>query len=129
MFYAQQNQLQDAAGFLQKAIELPTGLPRSLEQFGCSLCPRAGLCESRGAIHSCIRVHPASISRISNLARLYVMQNDKTKAKEILQELPSLQPKTECQTSHGCTELIALSGPRKFRRIPASDLYNRNHSL
>ena len=41
---------------------------------------------------TCIRVAPNFDQSYLNLARLYVMQNDKEKAREVLQELLRVQP-------------------------------------
>jgi tetratricopeptide (TPR) repeat protein len=92
MFYAQQNQLQDAAGFLQKAIALRPDYPEALNNLGVLFVREQDYARAAEQFKSCILVHPVFDQSYLNLARLYVMQNDRAKAKEILQDLLRLQP-------------------------------------
>jgi Tfp pilus assembly protein PilF len=55
MFYAQQGQMQQASDYLQRAVDLRPDYPEALNNLGCSLCARAGLCEGGGAVQD---LHP-----------------------------------------------------------------------
>jgi Tfp pilus assembly protein PilF len=47
---------------------------------------------------TCIRVAPSFDQSYLNLARLYAMQKDKDKAKDVLQQLLRLQPQNPAAT-------------------------------
>jgi tetratricopeptide (TPR) repeat protein len=54
---------------------------------------------------TCIRIVPSFDQSYLNLARLYALQNDREKAKEVLQELLRIQP----QNSNAKEALEALA--------------------
>jgi Flp pilus assembly protein TadD len=92
MFYAQQNQMQQASDYLQKAIELRPDYPEALNNLGILFVRAQNYSKAEEQFRTCIRVAPNFDQSYLNLARLDAMRGDKEGAREIVQELLRLQP-------------------------------------
>ena len=92
MLYAQQNQLQPAAGYLQKAIELHPAYPEALNNLGIVFVRLQNYAKAEEQFKTGIKLAPNNDQSYLNLARLYAMQNDRDKAREVLEELLRIQP-------------------------------------
>ena len=85
MLYARQQQLDRASNFLEKAVVLRPDYPDALNNLGVLLVREEHTPEAKEKFETCIRVAPGFDQAYLNLARLYVLLNDKEKAREILQ--------------------------------------------
>ena len=92
MFYAQQGQTQSAADYLQKESICDPVIPRPLNNLGVLFVRAKNYASAETEFKTCIQAAPKFDQPYLNLARLYVMQNDKEKAREALQELLRVQP-------------------------------------
>jgi Flp pilus assembly protein TadD len=92
MLSAQQGQEQAAADYLQKAIALRPGYPEALNNLGVLYTREKKYAEAEAQFQACIQAAPNFDQSYMNLARLYVIQNDKAKALKTLEELLRVQP-------------------------------------
>jgi Flp pilus assembly protein TadD len=92
MLYAQQDQMQRASEYLQRAIGLRPDYPEALNNLGVLFVRGQDYTKAEEQFKAGIRVAPNFDQSYLNLARLYMMQNNKEKAKGILLELLSMQP-------------------------------------
>ena len=91
-FTLSKDQTQSAADYLQKAIDLRPDYPEALNNLGVLFVRAKNYASAEAQFKTCIRVAPNFDQPYLNLARLYVMQNDKEKAREVLLELLRVQP-------------------------------------
>jgi Flp pilus assembly protein TadD len=92
MLNAQQNQLQAAAQFLQRAIQLRPTYPEALNNLGIVFVRLHEYSQAEDQFKTGIRLAPENDQAYLNLARLYAMEQDKEKARQVLQELLKAQP-------------------------------------
>jgi Flp pilus assembly protein TadD len=92
MFYAQQSQMENASNYLQKAVELRADYPEALNNLGVLFVREQSYAKAEEQFKTCIRLVPSFDQSYLNLARLYALQNDREKAKEVLQDLLHMQP-------------------------------------
>jgi Flp pilus assembly protein TadD len=92
MLHAQQNQLQPAADYLQKAIELRPGYPEALNNLGIIFVRLQYYEKAEEQFKTGIRLAPTNDQSYLNLARLYAMRSDNERARDVLQELLRVQP-------------------------------------
>jgi tetratricopeptide (TPR) repeat protein len=92
MVFAQLNDTGRAYAFLQKALAARRVYPEALNNLGI-LCLRTGRAEeAKKSFAESIRVAPGFEQPYLNLARVYSIEGDKAKAREILQELLKVHP-------------------------------------
>ena len=87
-----QNQLQAAAQYLQKAIQLRPSYPEALNNLGIVFVRLQDNVHAEDQFKTGIRLAPDNDQAYLNLARLYAMENDKEKATQILNQLLQIQP-------------------------------------
>lgn len=92
MLNAQQNQMQAAVQYLQRAIQLRPAYPEALNNLGIVFVRLQKLSAAEDQFKTGIRLAPENDQAYLNLARLYAIENDKERAREVLQELLKLQP-------------------------------------
>ena len=92
MLYAQQGQLEQAKESLQKAISLRPDYAEALNNLGVLFVRAQNLAGAEQEFKAGIRAAPQYDQPYLNLARLYAMQNERQKAREVLQELLRVQP-------------------------------------
>jgi Flp pilus assembly protein TadD len=92
MLYAQQNRLETAADYLRKAIRLRPDYPEALNNLGVVFVRGQNYAKAEEQFKTGIHVAPQFDQSYLNLARLYLLRNDKEKAKEVLLDLLRLQP-------------------------------------
>jgi tetratricopeptide (TPR) repeat protein len=73
-------------------VSLRPGYPDALNNLGVLLVREQKYPQAKEKFETCIRVAPNYDQAYLNLARLYVVLNEKEKAKEILQALLHQQP-------------------------------------
>ena len=95
MFYAQQSQVQSAANYLQKAVELRRDYPEALNNLGVLFVREENYSKAEEQFKTCIRIVPSFDQSYLNLARLYALRNDRAKAREVLQDLLRMQPQNQ----------------------------------
>ena len=78
--------------YLQKSNRTPAGLPEAMNNLGILLVRQQDYAQAEEQFKTCIRLGPGFDQSYMNLARLYAMQDDKDKAREVLQELLRVQP-------------------------------------
>jgi Flp pilus assembly protein TadD len=84
--------MQRASDYLQKAVALRPDYPEALNNLGILFVRGQEYSKAEEQFKTCILVAPNFDQSYLNLARLYAMQNDKEKAREVLQGLLRLQP-------------------------------------
>jgi Flp pilus assembly protein TadD len=94
MLNAQQDHMQPAAEYLQKAIELKPDYAEALNNLGVLFVRAQDYAKAEEEFRSGIRVAPNYEQSYLNLARLYAMKNDRGKAREVLQDLLRVQPQS-----------------------------------
>jgi Flp pilus assembly protein TadD/peroxiredoxin len=92
MLYAQQGQMQQASDYLERAVELRPDYPEALNNLGVIFVRGQAYANAEEQFKTCIRLAPNFDQSYFNLARLYSMRNDKPGAREVLQQLLTLQP-------------------------------------
>ena len=92
MLYAQQDQLKAAAAYLKKAIELRPDYPEALNNYGVLLIREDEFARAEEQFQTCVRVAPGFGDSYLNLARLYVLQHEREKAKAALSDLLHVHP-------------------------------------
>jgi Flp pilus assembly protein TadD/peroxiredoxin len=92
MLYARQDQLEKAEQFLRKAADLRPGYPDALNNLGVLLVRQGRASDAESIFRDCIRSNPSFDQPYLNLARLYMLSNDREKARAALQSLLNLQP-------------------------------------
>ena len=92
MLYARQGQAQNALLYLEKAVSLRPGYPDALNNLGVLLVQAQRYLDAEQQFKTCIGVGANFDQAYLNLARLYVLMNDKQKAKEVLLSLLRQQP-------------------------------------
>jgi Flp pilus assembly protein TadD len=92
MLYAQREQMPLAKQYLEKAISLRPDYPDALNNMGVILVREQRYPEAEEKFKTCIQSAPNFDQAYLNLARLYVILNDKEKAKGVLQGLLRQQP-------------------------------------
>jgi Flp pilus assembly protein TadD len=97
--------MQSASSYLQRAIELRTDYPEALNNLGVLFVHEQEYVKAEEQFKTCIRIVPSFDQSYLNLARLYALQNDREKAKEVLQDLLRIQP----QNSNAKEALEALA--------------------
>ena len=95
MLYAQQDQPQLAGDYLQRAVSLRPDYPDALNNLGVLFVREQRYPEAEEQFKTCIRVAPNFDQGYLNLARLYVLLNDKEKAREVLHALLRLRPSAQ----------------------------------
>jgi Flp pilus assembly protein TadD/peroxiredoxin len=92
MLYAQRGQMQQASDYLQRAVELRPDYPEALNNLGVLFVRGQAYSKAEEQFKTCIRLAPNFDQSYFNLARLYAMRGDKQDAREVLQQLLTLQP-------------------------------------
>ncbi len=92
MLYARQGQTQTALPYLEKAVSLRPDYPDALNNLGVLLVQEQRYPEAEQRFQDCIQVAPNFDQAYLNLARLYVILDDKEKAREVLLALLRQQP-------------------------------------
>ena len=92
MLYARQGQSQSALQYLEKSVSLRPDYPDALNNLGVLLVQAQRYPEAEQKFKTCIQVAPNFDQAYLNLARLYVVMNDKEKAREVLLALLRQQP-------------------------------------
>lgn len=92
MLYAQQNANQDAQEKFQQALKLRPGYADALNNFGVLLVREQRYSDAEQKFQQCISNNPDFDQAYMNLARLYLLLNDKAKAREVLGTLLRHQP-------------------------------------
>ena len=92
MLNAQQDRMQLASEYLQKALDLRPEYPEALNNLGVLFVRAADYSKAEEEFKTGIRVAPNYDQSYLNLARLYAMRKDMDKAREVLRQLLLLQP-------------------------------------
>ena len=92
MLAAQQNRAEFAADYLNKAIELRPDYPEALNNLGVLSVRAKDYSKAEEKFRTGIRVAPNYDQSYLNLARLFSLQGETEKAKDVLQELLRLEP-------------------------------------
>jgi len=92
MLYAQQDQLQRAAQYLERAVSLRPDYSDALNNLGVLLVRQEHYSQAKERFETCIRAAPNFDQAYLNLARLYVILKDKEKARSVLLALLQQQP-------------------------------------
>ena len=92
MLYAEQNQLQPAADYLQRALTLKPDYPEALNNLGILFVRLGSYTQAEEKFRTGIRLSPAFDQSYLNLARLYALENDRERARQVLNQLLTLQP-------------------------------------
>ena len=92
MLYARQNELQQASEYLEKAVRLRPDNADALNNLGVLLVRMQKYPAAKEKFELCIAVAPAFDQGYLNLARLYLLENEKEKAREVLKTLLRLHP-------------------------------------
>jgi Flp pilus assembly protein TadD/peroxiredoxin len=92
MLYAQQGQMQQASDYLARAVALRPDYPEALNNLGVIFVRGQDYAKAEEQFRTCIRVAPKFDQAYFNLARLYAMRSDKQGARQVLQQLLTLQP-------------------------------------
>ena len=92
MLYARRDDSERAEQYLKTAIRLKRDYPEALNNLGVLLTQQQRYGEAETDFRTCIEAAPAFDQAYLNLARLYVVLNDKQKARDILEALLRQQP-------------------------------------
>ncbi len=92
MLYAQQDQLEPAVRYLKKALVLRPEYPEALNNLGIVFVREGDYAHAEEEFRTSIRLSPAFDQSWLNLARLYALQNDRERARQVLNQLLALQP-------------------------------------
>ena len=92
MVYAQQNDMEHAYDYLQKAIAARPVYPEALNNLGILYLRTRRPAEAIQSFEESIRVAPAYDQPYLNLARVYAIEGDREKAKTVLRALLEQQP-------------------------------------
>ena len=92
MLFAQQQKFDEAARYLQQAIALRSDYPEALNNLGVIFVRGGRLAQAEEEFRAAITVAPEFDQSYLNLARVYAVQNDRQKARDVLQQLLQLQP-------------------------------------
>ncbi|MFL6437820.1 MAG: FG-GAP-like repeat-containing protein [Terriglobales bacterium] len=95
MLYAQQEQLPLASDYLQRAVNLRPNYADALNNLGVILIREQHYSEAEANFKTCIQVAPKYDQAYLNLARLYLMQKDNEKARDVLLALLRQQPENK----------------------------------
>ncbi|HUV69981.1 MAG TPA: tetratricopeptide repeat protein [Terracidiphilus sp.] len=95
MLYAQQDRAKLASDYLNKAIALKPDYPEALNNLGVLFVRGQDYAKAEEKFRAGIRVAPNYDQSYLNLARLFAMRGEKVDAREVLQELLSLQPENQ----------------------------------
>ncbi len=92
MLYAKQDQLERASDYLERAIALRPDHVDSLNNLGVVLVRQRRYAQAKEKFETCIRIAPGFDQAYLNLAGLYVVLQEKEKAREVLLALLRQQP-------------------------------------
>jgi len=92
MLYAQQDQTAHALEYLEKAVNTRPDYPDALNNLGVILVRERRYPEAEEKFKACIRSNVNFDQAYLNLARLYVIRDDKEKARNVLLSLLQQQP-------------------------------------
>jgi tetratricopeptide (TPR) repeat protein len=92
MVFAQQNDSEQAYKYLTKALQIRPDYRDALNNLGVLEVHSQRLDKAANSFNECIRVAPRFDQCYINLAKVYVLQGDEGKAKNILQQLLSQHP-------------------------------------
>jgi FimV-like protein len=92
MIYARRNQTGQAVQYLENAIKLRPQYSDALNNLGVVLVQQQRYPEAEEKLKACILEAPNFDQAYLNLARLYLVLNDKEKARAVLQSLLQKQP-------------------------------------
>jgi tetratricopeptide (TPR) repeat protein len=92
MLFAQQNSFDRAAKYLEQAIAIRPDYPEALNNLGVLYVRRQDYGKAENSFLAGIKAAPKFEQSYLNLARLYAMQNNRQKAREVLQKLLMLEP-------------------------------------
>ncbi len=92
MVYAQQNDTDHAYEYLQKATVLRPVYPEALNNLGILFLRTRRPADAIQSFEQCIRVAPTYDQAYLNLARVYMIEGDRDKAKNVLKELLAQRP-------------------------------------
>src|SRR5208283_666448 len=87
MVYAQQNDIERAYDYLQKALAARPAYPEALNNLGILYLRTRRPGEAKRSFEEAMRVAPAYDQAYLNLARVYSIEGDREKAKTVLLEL------------------------------------------
>jgi Flp pilus assembly protein TadD len=90
--YAQQDQLEAASEYLEKAVALRPDYPEALNNLGVLFVRQRNYTKAEEQFNACITFSPGYDQSYLNLARLYMLRHDKERARQALQQLLHLQP-------------------------------------
>ena len=92
MLYAQQDEMARALEYLEKAVNTRPDYPDALNNLGVILVREHRYPEGEEKFKACIKSNPNFDQAYVNLARLYVILDNKEKARDILLTLLHQQP-------------------------------------
>jgi tetratricopeptide (TPR) repeat protein/peroxiredoxin len=95
MLCAQQNQLDQAAAYLQHALALRPDYPEALNNLGIVFVRQGNYSSAEEEFKTGMRLSPDFDQSYLNLARLYALQNDRERARQVLTQLLAAQPGNE----------------------------------
>ena len=95
MLFAQQDQLPRASEYLQKAVMLRPDFADALNNLGVILIRLQHYPEAEERFRTCIQVAPKYNQAYLNLARLYMLQRNNGRAREVLVALLQQQPQNQ----------------------------------
>jgi tetratricopeptide (TPR) repeat protein/peroxiredoxin len=92
MLYAQQGQMDQAADYLARAIQARPDYPEALNNLGVIFVRGQAYAKAEEQFKTCIRLAPNFDQSYLNLARLYAIRGDKQDARDVLQQLLTVEP-------------------------------------
>ena len=92
MVYARTNRPEQALRSLEEAIRLRPSYPDALNNLGVMFVQEQRYADAEEKFDACIELAPDFDQAYLNLARLYLIQGQKEKARSILQSLLNRQP-------------------------------------
>ena len=100
MFYAQQNEMERMSEYLRRAIELRPDYAEARNNLGVLLVRQRDYAQAEEQFTTCIRLVPGFDQSYINLARLYVVENNKQEAgKDSAAVATKAAPKRGSETS------------------------------
>ncbi len=94
MLYAQQSRFTEASRYLQEALVLRPDYPEALNNYGVLLVHEHQFTQAEQQFRTCVRLVPGYEGSYLNLARLYMAQGDKARARQALDELLHIHPES-----------------------------------
>jgi Flp pilus assembly protein TadD/peroxiredoxin len=92
MLSAQQDQMDRAQKYLRKALDLRPDYPEALNNLGVLFVHMQDYAQAEAQFQTCMRLVPNFDQAYLNLAGLYAIENDRDRAREIIEKLLQIQP-------------------------------------